>query len=388
MPDLDVTVIGGGIVGCAVAAEAAGRGWTTALLERATRLGTGCTARNSEVAHGGMYYPEGSLKARMCAPGRRLLRRICSEAGLPWRECGKLILAVTDDETAELARLHALGLANGVEDLRLVGRRELARLEPEVRAVAALLSPRTSVFAAEETARALGRLAVERGASILTSAEVVGLAREEGGWTVCVEPAAGAVGEAWRHTSRFVVNAAGLFSDRVARLAGCDVDALGWRLQWVKGNYFSVAPHHAGRVGRLLYPCPPSDGSLGIHVCVDVAGQLRLGPDMEPLGASPNGAPPAGGAVAREDYAVDAARRTGFLASAARYLSFLDESDLEPAWAGIRPRRRAAGFADFVVACEADERAGLVNLIGIDSPGLTSAPALARHVGDLLAEVA
>ncbi|MHB8080306.1 MAG: NAD(P)/FAD-dependent oxidoreductase, partial [Candidatus Krumholzibacteriia bacterium] len=145
MTEVDVTVIGGGIVGCAVAAAAARRGGAVVLLEKEARLGAGVTARNSEVAHGGMYYPAGSLKARTCVRGRRLLREFCAAAGVGWRECGKLIVAVEAREEPELARLLALGRENGVEDLQLLGRAELARLEPDVRAVAALWSPRTSV---------------------------------------------------------------------------------------------------------------------------------------------------------------------------------------------------------------------------------------------------
>lgn len=390
MIEVDVTVVGGGIVGCAAAAAAARRFPAVVLLEREDRLGAGVTSRNSEVVHGGMYYPTGSLKARACVRGRRLLREFCRTAGVPYREYGKLIVAVTRAEEPELARLLELGQANGVEDLRLLDRRELAALEPHVRATAALHSPRTAVVAAEEAARAYGRLAAERGAQVLTSAAVTGLRRRGGAWEVTVRRGAGggpadgrgsgagaaAGDEIWTHRSRWVVNAAGLHSDAVAALAGVDVDGAGLRLRWSKGNYFAVAPAHAGKVGRLIYPVPPADGSsLGVHVCLDLAGQMRLGPDVEPLDG-------------REDYTVDPDRGAAFFAGARAFLPFLAPADLSPAMAGIRPRlaRASAGFADFVVRREEGEQAGLVDLIGIESPGLTAAPALAELVDDLLAE--
>jgi L-2-hydroxyglutarate oxidase LhgO len=379
MVEVDVTVVGGGVVGCAVAAEAARRFPAVVLLEKEPRLGAGVTSRNSEVAHGGMYYPTGSLKARTCVRGRPLLKEFCARAGVAYRETGKLIVAVLPAEEPELERLLALGQANGVEGLRLLDRAEAAGLEPQVTATAALLSPLTAVLDAEGAARAYGRLAAERGAQVLTGAEATGLRARGGGWEVTASRGAG---EAWTHRSRWVVNAAGLHADTVAGLAGCEPEVEGLRLRWSKGNYFAVAPAHAGRVGRLIYPVPPADGSsLGVHVCLDVAGQMRLGPDVEPMN---------GTGERREDYTVDPSRAAAFFASARTFLPFLAPSDLSPALAGIRPRLEAAsrGFVDFVIRREPDPRAGLINLVGIESPGLTASPAIAEIVGGMLAEAA
>ena len=303
MPDLDVTIIGGGIVGCAVAAESVARGLTTVLLEREPALARGTTSRNSEVAHGGMYYPEGSAKARLCVRGRRMLKTFCEANGIRYRECGKLIVAVRSTEVPELERLFRLGEANGVEDLRLLDRADVARLEPAVHAVAALHSPRTAVLDAEGAARGYAARARAGGAEIMTGSEVVRLEPGAGGWQVSVQPAAGSARPGWSHTSRWVVNAAGLHADLVAALAGVDLDDRDWRLGWVKGNYFAVSPRHDGRVSHLIYPVPPADGSsLGIHLCLDLAGQMRLGPDVEPLASR-----------AREDYGVDPRARSGVL---------------------------------------------------------------------------
>lgn len=371
MIEVDVTVIGGGIVGCSIASEIAGRGFRTVLLEKETRLGSGVTARNSEVAHGGMYYPTGSLKARYCVQGRRLLKGFCEAAHVSYRETGKLIVAVTPAEEPELERLLALGRENDVEDLRLVAADELAKLEPHVRATAGLLSPRTGILDAEGAAKAYARQAAERGADILTGSEVTALRREQRRWQV--EVGAGSR-EGWTHTSHWVVNAAGLSSDRIAGLAGIAVDELGLRLHWIKGNYFAIAPERAGLINRLIYPVPPADGSsLGIHVCLDLGGQLRLGPDVESV-SSP------------EEFSVDPDRRRLFFASASQFLPFLQEEELTPAMAGIRPRLAADGFADFCIRREEGDQAGLINLVGIDSPGLTAAPALAVAVGDLVTE--
>jgi L-2-hydroxyglutarate oxidase LhgO len=379
MHDLDCTIIGGGIVGCAVAAELAGRGLTTVLLEMEDGLGRGTTSRNSEVAHGGMYYPTGTRKARFCVEGRRLLKEFCNGAGVEYRECGKLIVATTPEELPELERLLALGTANGVEDLALIDGAALRRLEPEVRACAALHSPRTGIVDAEGAARAWARLAGERGGQVMTSARVSGLHPEAGGWRVDISATGHGRREGWTHTSRLVVNAAGLYADRIAALAGVDVDARGWRLHLVKGNYFSVSTAHNGRVGRLVYPAPPHDHtSLGVHVCLDLGGQMKLGPDVEHLPVDPRD----GGF----DWRVDPARRDVFWEGAQRFLPWLEADDLEPGMSGLRPKLVPTGFADFAVQLETGDLTGLVNLVGIESPGLTSAAALAREVSRLLGE--
>ncbi len=379
MPDVAVTVVGGGIVGCAVAARTAAAGLATVLVERGPQLGGGITSRNSGVAHGGMHYPTGSLKARFCVDGRRLLKTFCEHHRVGYRECGKLIVAVEQAEVGELERLFAIGEDNGVEDLRLLDAADVASLAPSIRAVAALWSPRTAIVDAEGAARAYGRAARNADAQIMTGAECVRLDRETDGWRVDVEPPAGSGRERWTHTSRWVVNAAGLYSDRVAALTGLDVDELGWRLRWTKGNYFTVSPRHDGCVERLVYPVPPQDGSsLGVHLCLDLAGRLRLGPDVEPL-------PPRAG----EDYTVDPGRRDAFFAGASRFLPFLAPDDLTPDMSGLRPRRTVwwrDGFADFVVRRETGDQAGLINLVGIESPGLTAAPAIARQVAEWISK--
>ena len=381
MIDVAVTVIGGGVVGCAVAAAAAKLGLSTVLLEKESALARGTTSRNSEVVHGGMYYPAGSAKARLCVRGRRLLREFCQLADLSYCECGKLIVAVDESEMPRVDELHALGLANGVEDLSLVDGRLLQDMEPQVRAVGALYSPRTAILDAEAITKAFAAQAAEQGAQILTAAEVSALQPVPGGWEVTVAGGGEKRKDGWKHRSSWVVNAAGLYSDRIAELAGVPVTERGWRLHWVKGNYFTVNSAHFGRVSRLIYPVPPQDDfTLGVHICLDLAGQIRLGPDVEFLSIPPQSIPP------QEDYSVDAARREDFFAGAARFLPWLALDDLAPAFSGLRPRLAPREFRDFVIQPESGSLAGLINLVGIDSPGLTSAPAIAEEVALLLQE--
>jgi L-2-hydroxyglutarate oxidase LhgO len=377
MTDIAVTVIGGGVVGCAVADAAARAGLGTVLLEREPALARATTSRNSEVMHGGMYYPPDSLKARFCVQGRRLARAFAAEHGVGYRECGKLIVAVDPAEVPALRELCARGRENGVEDLQLLDTDALRRLEPDVRAVAALHSPRTAICDAEGLARALARRAGEHGAQVMLAAPVHGLTPETGGWRV--EVGAAERREGWSHRSRCVVIAAGLHSDRLARAAGIDVDARGWRQVLVKGNYFGVDPRHRGRVRHLVYPLPPADvAALGVHLCLDLADGMRLGPDSEaplPAGADPDAV----------SWAVDPGRGEAFWRGANRYLPWLAPEDLTPAMSGLRPKLSAGSFRDFVVDVGADGLEGLVTLAGIDSPGLTAAMAIGEHVAQTLA---
>ncbi len=385
MSDVNVTVIGGGIVGCAVAATAAGLGLSTVLLEKETGLGRGTTSRNSEVAHGGMYYPTGSNKARLCVRGRHLLKEFCLTHDVGYQECGKLIVALNEAETGELERLLTLGLANGVEDLRLISGGELAALEPEIRAFAGLYSPRTGILDAEGAAKAYARLATEHGAQVMTSARCSQLEKTAAGWRVLVEPLGARRQQGWDHTSDWVVNSAGLRSDQVAALAGVDVEARKWGLTLLKGNYFKVAPRHAGRVKHLVYPVPPADGSsLGVHVCLDLEGQMKLGPDTQLTGSPVKVAEGPGDGL---DYQVNPDRLESFFNDAVEFLPWLVPEDLAPDMSGYRPKLTVKGFRDFVIEREEGILEGLINLVGIDSPGLTSGPAIAEVVGQMLAGV-
>jgi D-amino-acid oxidase len=361
--------VGGGVVGLAAAAALARAGRSVVLLERETGLARGITSRNSQVVHAGLYYPLGSWKARACVRGRELLYERCARLGIPHRVSGKLVVATQDAELPILEELLARGRENGAPGLELLDGAALTRLEPCVRARAALLSPRTGLVDAGAFALSFAAEAEAHGALLVSGAEVVGVERSGEAWAV----RACRAGEVESIRALAVVNAAGLDADRVARLAGLDVEALGWRIHPCKGDYFSLAPASGLRFTRLVYPVPAAAG-LGIHVTLDLDGRVRLGPDAEWVDAP--------------RFDVDARKATRFCDAVRRFVPGLREEWLAPEFAGVRPKLAGSGqgFRDFVVSEEsARGLPGFVNLIGIESPGLTAAPALAERVVELLA---
>jgi L-2-hydroxyglutarate oxidase LhgO len=370
MADAGVTVVGAGVVGLAVAARLAPHHPDLVLLERRDRHGTETSSRNSEVIHGGMYYPTGSLKARLCVEGNRLLYDFCARHEVPHRRIGKLIVAMDEHELPVLEELLARGHANGVE-MRFIDGAQARALEPQVPSVGALLSPNTGIVSAHGLMDALLHLARQAGTIVQARSELVAIERRGADYQLAVRT--GGVLESF--TSERVVNAAGLESDRVAALAGVDVDAAGYRLFLCKGSYFSVVPAKAGIVSHLVYPVP-GHVSLGVHAVIGIDGRLRFGPDADYLGED-----------RCLDYAVDEGKRAAFGEAVRRLVPALADEDLEPDTAGIRAKLQGPGqgFRDFVIAEEsARGLPGLVNLVGIDSPGLTSCLAIADLVASLL----
>lgn len=368
-PELDVAIVGAGAIGLAAAAALAGAGRSVAVLERAAGIARETTSRNSQVLHAGLYYPAGSWKARLCREGRERLYERCARLRIPHRRIGKLVVAVEEAERAGLERLCALGTENGAPGLEIVDGAAVRRLEPAVHAVAALLSPDTGIVDAHALCLSWLAEAEAHGAWLALRHDVVAIERRAGGYRVEARDPDG--GRATLDCAA-LVNAAGLDSDRVAGLAGIDVDARGWRLRPCKGDYFALAPGAPLRVSRLVYPLPAGAG-LGIHVTLDLGGRVRLGPDAE--------------YVDRVRYDVDPAKAERFAAAAGRYLPGLRAEWLSPDQAGVRPKLAGPGeaFRDFVVEeASADGLPGLVNLIGIESPGLTAAPAIAARVLSLL----
>jgi L-2-hydroxyglutarate oxidase LhgO len=367
--EVEVVVVGGGIVGLAAAAALGRAGRSVVLLEREPGFARGVTSRNSQVVHAGLYYPTGSWKAKLCVRGRELLYERCARHGLPHRALGKLVVAIDDAELRVLEEILARGRANGAPGLEIVDGAAVARLEPSVRARAALLSPRTGIVDAGALALSFAAEAESHGVLLLRDAEVVGIERRGEGYAVRARIGGGAP-ETLRASA--LVNAAGLCADRVAGLAGIDVDARGYRIHPCKGDYFQLAPGAGLRFARLVYPVPVGAG-LGVHVTLDTGGRVRLGPDADYV-ESPR-------------YDVDAGKARAFCDAVRRFVPSLREEWLAAEFAGVRPRLAAPGegFRDFVVAEEsAQGLPGFVNLIGIESPGLTAAPAIAERVVELL----
>ncbi|MGZ3640388.1 MAG: NAD(P)/FAD-dependent oxidoreductase [Ktedonobacterales bacterium] len=375
---VDVVVIGAGVVGLAVAAHLSSSGRDVILLEKNDSFGRETSSRNSEVIHAGLQYPPGSLKARLCVPGNRMLYEICARHEVPHRNTGKLVIAVEEDEVAGLYELKATAERNGVEGLRVIGRAEIERMEPHIHAPAALYVPSTGIVDAHSLMAHFAQSAREHGAEIVYRAAVRAIDPLGDGYRV---DGVDAAGENFALRAAVVVNAAGLWADAIASLAGIDIDAAGYRQHFCKGDYFSIAPTRTGRVSRLVYPLAATGAERAgtrIHLTLDLTGRMRLGPDAVWL---PD--------TWRDDphYQVDSSSRDLFWQSAHRYLPWLEPSDIAPEGAGVRPRVFGPGQPqrDFIIHHEADRGLpGFVNLIGIESPGLTSSPAIAQHVADLL----
>jgi L-2-hydroxyglutarate oxidase LhgO len=367
--EADVVVIGAGVVGLAAAAALARRGRSVIVVERNTAIAQETSSRNSEVIHAGIYYPADSLKAMLCVAGRELLYARCAERKIPHRKTGKFIVATDASEVATLETLRERGTANGVAGLEIIGSEAVHRSEPDIRCEAALASPDTGIVDAHALCVSFLAEAESFGAMLALCVEVIAIERSRSGYRICTRDASGARSEI---ECAAVVNAAGLGSDAVAECAGFDVDACGYRLRLCKGDYFALAPACGLRFSTLIYPVPAAVG-LGIHVTFDLAGRVRLGPDTEYVDAV--------------RYAVDESKRAAFARAVRRYLPALDDESLTPDFAAVRPKLAGPGeaFRDFVIREESDAGfPAFVNLIGIESPGLTASAAIAERVGELL----
>jgi len=371
---VDTVVIGAGVVGLAVARALAQSGREVMVLEAAEAFGTATSARNSEVIHAGIYYPPGSLKARLCVQGRDMLYAYCAARGVAHRRCGKLIVACNDAQVAELRAIEARARANGVSDLRWLGRAEALALEPQLDCQAALLSPSTGIIDSHglmlsllaDLEHADGLLAVHSKVNWLAALT------DQGQPAIKLGVSAGdGDGAELELQARQVVNAAGLgaiaLAHRTQGLAPQHRPPLPTR--WAKGNYFTLS----GRApfSHLIYPVVERDSpSLGVHLTLDLGGQAKFGPDVQ-WQDSP------------DDYRVDASRADAFYDEVRRYWPGLPDAALQPAYAGIRPKLTGPGepAADFVIQGPGEHGvAGLVNLFGIESPGLTSCLAIADEV--------
>jgi len=365
VPAIELTVVGAGVIGLAVAREAARRGMQTLVLEAGDTIGCETSSRNSEVIHAGIYYPPGSLKARHCVTGRRRLYRYLSERGVPHRRCGKLIVATCEAEEKILRDLLRRSVENGLtgtEALQYLGREDAVRMEPRLRASAALFSPSSGIVDSHALMLALQGDAESAGAQIVLRTRVDAL--------VPGRPhtlSGTSVGQPWALQAAAVVMATGLHSTGLMRET--HLAALAPEIRFVKGSYFALSG--SSPFSRLVYPVP-TGGGLGIHAALDLAGQTRFGPDAEP--------------VEHLGYQVDLCRKAHFESAIRRYWPELPGDRLYPAYAGVRPRVKAAGgTADFLIQGPAElGEPRLVFLHGIESPGLTAALSLAEAVCDLL----
>jgi L-2-hydroxyglutarate oxidase LhgO len=368
--EVDIIIIGAGVVGLAIAAEVSQINKNVFVFEKNRTFGLETSSHNSEVIHAGMYYPENSFKAKFCVGGNALLYELCEKFNINYKKLGKLIVAADDVEAKEVERLYHQGLKNGVGGLQIIERDDIKKLEPNVNAVEALLSPSTGVIDSHNLLRCFSGRAKENGAEFVFNTEVIGIERKSGSYRVGIRDDEGISSV----TARVVINAAGLSSDRIAQSAGIDLVKAGYILHYCKGQYFSLDPKIGRLVHRLVYPVPEQSG-VGIHVTLSIDGSVRLGPDTK--------------YVNKIEYTVNENDKTDFYRAVHRYLPSIEPDELSPDFAGVRPKLqgKGEGFRDYVIRDEADKGfPGLINLIGIESPGLTASPAIAKYVAGLTAE--
>ena len=366
--EANITIIGAGVVGLAIAAGLSRQQEGILVIEKNRTFGLETSSRNSEVIHSGIYYPGDSLKARLCVEGNRLLYELCQKYSVGHRRLGKIVVATDKDEAGKLEELYRQGLSNGVGDLRLLSQKEVKELEPDVEATAGMLSPSTGIVDAHSLMRIMYGLSREQGTDFVFDTEVTGIEKTGDKYLVEVQDREG--------TSSFatgvLVNSAGLNSDAIAQLTGIDIDQAGYKLHYCKGDYFSLNSPDGAPVSRLVYPLPEQAGK-GIHVTLNLDGTVRLGPSAY--------------YIDEPDYQVDETQRDMFYQSVKKFLPRLRLEDIEPDFTGIRPKLQGPEetFRDFVIAHEeARGLPGLINLIGIESPGLTAAPAIGQHVAEMV----
>ena len=361
MENVDCVVIGAGVVGLAVARALALAGREVIILEAAEGIGTETSSRNSEVIHAGIYYPKGSLMARTCVEGRRLLYAYCAEHGVPHRNCGKLIVATNAQESELLQSIKGRAEANGVEGMQLMSGNAATQLEPNLHCTAALLSPATGIVDSHSYMLALLGDAEAHGAMLAIHSPVTAGRVVDGG----IELEVGGT-EPMQLRCRLVINAAGLHAPDLARkISGVPSDKIP-TAYYAKGNYFTLSGRSP--FSRLIYPVPVP-GGLGVHITVDLGGQAKFGPDVEWIPGI--------------DYSVDPHRADKFYAAVRKYWPALKDGALQPGYAGIRPKIVPPGAPaqDFTLQGPADHGVpGLVNMFGIESPGLTASLALAEQV--------
>jgi L-2-hydroxyglutarate oxidase LhgO len=367
--EVETTIIGAGVIGLAIAAEISNEFEDVFVVERNPKFGQETSSRNSEVIHAGIYYPKGSLKAKLCVEGKKLLYALCDEHRIPFRKCGKMIVAADNKEKTQLESILTKARDNGVEDLELISRQQINKLEPEVKAVSGLYSPSTGIIDSHRLMAYLEGKAKNNGVNLVYKTRVertekLGTGKYE---VHIINPD----GECFSYTTMYLINCAGLEADRIAATLGIDLRIHEYEQHFWKGEYFAIRGN-TNRIKTLVYPVPlPNNVGLGVHATVDLNGQIKLGPNAKYL------------ADRTYDYTVDPSEQMAFYQSASRFLPFIQYEDLHPAMVGIRPKLQKPGDAvrDFVI-CEESEKGfhGVVNLLGIESPGLTASIAIAKYV--------
>lgn len=369
MEKIEIAIVGAGVIGLAVAWELSKSYQDIFVLEKNSSFGQETSSRNSEVIHAGIYYPKDSLKTKTCIEGKQLLYEFCLKNNIPHKRIGKLIVAMDKSETEDLEMLFKHGLENGVEDLKLLSKEEVRNLEPNIRAEAAIYSPSTGIIDSHSLMKRLALQFESNHGRIAYNTELIGVDKDQDGFAVSVKDKEDGH---FKFLSRIFINCAGLNSDKVVAMAGLLKDE--YKLKYCKGDYFRVHNNKGRHIKRLIYPVPKEDRpGLGIHATLDLSGGLRLGPDDE--------------YVEKIDYSVDESKKKIFYEGVKPFLPFIEFEDLNSDTSGIRPKLQGPqeGFRDFIIKDESSNGLeGFINLIGIESPGLTCALSIAKTVSQIV----
>jgi len=367
MEQIDITIIGAGVIGLATAYALADSKKTIFVLERLSSFGQETSSRNSEVIHAGIYYPKDSLKAKLCVEGNKLLYELCAAKNIPHQRTTKVIVASDDKEANELESLYLQGSENGVAGLKLITQKELNELEPNVNGIAALYSPFTGIIDSHSLMKYFADSAKAKGVEISYGSNVRQIKKRRSGYEIII----GDDGD-FSFNSRVVINCAGLESDNIAKMVGIN----DYELKLCKGDYFSLAGLKKKMISRLVYPIPHANTvGLGVHATLNLQGEVRFGPDATYIERD------------KINYDVDPNKAKDFYLAAKKLLPFIELRDLAPDTSGIRPKLQGPNdpVKDFVIRHEKDKGyPGFINLVGIESPGLTASLAIAKMIKDLV----
>jgi L-2-hydroxyglutarate oxidase LhgO len=369
--DTEITIIGAGVIGLAIAETMSEKYKNVFLIEKHLSFGQETSSRNSEVIHAGIYYTKNSLKSKLCLEGKRLLYEYCKKYDVPFKNCGKLIVATSQEEISVIEGIRQTAIQNGVDDLKVFDQKQIAELEPNIFALKALFSPSTGIVDSHSLMKRYETNAVNNGCQIVYGSEVTDIKKIKDGFKVTLLDSDN---KDYVFTTRIIINSAGLTSDKISAMVGIEDDNL--KILFCKGEYFRVNPPKNKLINRLVYPVPHHNmEGIGIHVTIDMGGGVKLGPDVKYLESN------------IYDYKVTASKQDAFFKSARKFLPFLEFEDLSPEMAGIRPKIQKPGepLRDFYIAEESKKGCkGFVNLIGMESPGLTSSIAIAKYVEGLV----
>jgi L-2-hydroxyglutarate oxidase LhgO len=371
MMDADITIIGAGVVGLAIAENVSKTHNNVFLIEKHTSFGQETSSRNSEVIHAGIYYTKDSLKARLCVEGKWMIYDYCKKYDIPFNNCGKLIVATSEEEISVIEGIRLTALKNGVDDLSFLEREQISELEPNIFALKALFSPSTGIVDSHSLMKQYETNSYNNGCQIVYGSEVTGISQIENGYKIDLSDADK---KNYSFTTRIIINSAGLTSDKVSEMVGIKDDSL--KILFCKGEYFRINPPKNRLINRLVYPVPDQNmEGIGIHVTIDMGGGVKLGPDVKYLESN------------IYDYKVTASKQEAFYKSVKKFLPFLEFDDIAPEMAGIRPKIQKPGepLRDFYIIEETSRGyPGFINLIGMESPGLTSSIAIAKYVNGLI----